>query len=50
MSQHPSFGSKGKIRAKKNVLKRYDRVHELKKKGKWEEGDSVFGLPKTKPE
>lgn len=50
MSQHPSFGSGGKIRAKKNVLRRYDRVQVLKKKGKWKEGDSVYGLPKTKPE
>jgi small basic protein (TIGR04137 family) len=50
MSQHPSFGSRGKIRAKKSVLRRYDRIELLKKKGKWKEGDSVFGLPKTKPE
>jgi len=50
MSQHPSFGQRGKIRAKKNVLPRYDRIQLLKKKGKWKEGDSVFGLPKTKPE
>ncbi len=50
MSQHPSFGQKGKIRAKKNVLPRYDRIQLLKKKGKWKEGDSVFGLPKTRPE
>ncbi|MDP2898164.1 MAG: small basic protein [bacterium] len=50
MSQHPSFGSGGKIRAKKNVLPRYDRVQLLKKKGKWKDGDSVYGLPKTKPE
>jgi len=50
MSQHPSFGSRGKIKAKKNVLPRYDRIQLLKKKGKWKEGDSVFGLPKTKSE
>jgi len=50
MSQHPSFGQRGKIGAKKNVLQRFDRIQLLKKKGKWKEGDSVFGLPKTKPE
>ena len=50
MSQHPSFGHRGRIRAKKNVLRRFDRIELLKKKGKWKEGDSVFGLPKTKSE
>ncbi len=49
MSQHRSFGSGSKIKAKKNVLKRYERIEILKKKGKWKEGDSVFRLPKTKP-
>lgn len=47
MSQHPSFGGKGKIKAKRNVLKRYERIRYLRKKGKWSEGKSVFGLPKT---
>ena len=50
MSQHPSFGSRGKIKAKKNVLSRYERIQLLKKRGKWKQGDSVFRLPKTKPE
>jgi len=50
MSQHPSFGSGGKIIAKKSVLPRFDRIQLLKRKGKWKDGDSVFGLPKTKPE
>ena len=47
MSRHPSFGRSSKIKAKKNILKRFDRIAVLKKKGKWKEGDSVFGLPKT---
>jgi len=47
MSQHPSFGGKGKIKAKRNVLKRYERIRYLQEKGKWKEGDSVLGLPKT---
>jgi len=50
VSQHPSFGSRGKIKAKKNVLSRYERIQLLKKRGKWKQGDSVFRLPKTKPE
>ena len=49
MSMHPSFGKGSKIKVRKNVLKRYDRVEMLKKQGKWKDGDSVFGLQKTKP-
>ena len=48
MSQHRSFGGKGKIRAKRNVLKRYEKLRVLKERGKWEEGKSVFGLPKIR--
>ncbi len=47
MSQHASFGGKGQIKAKRNVLKRYERIRHLQKKGKWSEEKSVFGLPKT---
>lgn len=50
MSQHPSFGRSGKIKAKRNVMKRFERVELLKKRGKWKEGRSVYGLPKTKAE
>ena len=49
MSLHPSFGKGSRIKVKKNVLKRYDRIELLKKQGKWKEGSSVHGLPKTKP-
>jgi small basic protein (TIGR04137 family) len=37
------------LAAKRNVLKRYERINILKKQGKWKEGDKVLGLPKTKP-
>ena len=50
MSMHPSFGKSGRIKAKRNVLKRFERIDVLKDKSKWKEGDSVFGLPKTKSE
>ncbi len=49
MSRHPSLKIKGKIKAKRSVLKRYERVDELKKKGTLKDGDRVFGLPKTTP-
>ncbi len=50
MSRHSSLKSSGKIKVKRNVLKRYERIDILKKTGKLKDGDSPFGLPKTKPE
>lgn len=49
MSQHSSFKAAGRIRVRRNVLKRFERVELLKARGKWKEGDRGFGLPKTKP-
>lgn len=49
MSQHPSLkASGGGLVAKRNVLKRFERVALLKKRGQWKEGDRVQGLRKTK--
>lgn len=48
MSQHPSLRSGSKLKAKRSVLERFERIAILKKKGKWKEGNSVYGLPKTK--
>ena len=50
MSQHPSLKSAQKIAAKRNVLKRFERVDLLQKRGKWKAGDRGIGLPKTKPD
>lgn len=50
MSMHRSLKSASKIAARRNVLKRYERVDLLKKVGRWNEGDRAYGLPKTKPE
>jgi len=50
MSQHPSLKpAGGGIVSKRNVLKRFERVEILKKRGQWKEGDRVQGLRKTKP-
>jgi small basic protein (TIGR04137 family) len=50
MSQHKSLqGANGIIR-KRNVLKRFERVDILKKRGQWKSGDRVQGLRKTKPD
>lgn len=48
MSLHSSLKSGSQIAAKRNVLKRYERVDILKEKGKWKDGDRAYGLPKTK--
>jgi len=50
MSQHRSLKGSSKIQAKRNVLKRFERVEILKKDGRWKDGQRVFGLPKTKPQ
>ncbi|MBL7076682.1 MAG: small basic protein [Kiritimatiellae bacterium] len=50
MSQHPSLKSASKIRARRNVLKRFERIDLLKERGKWQDGDRATGLPKTKSE
>ena len=48
MSQHRSLKGASTITAKRNVLKRFERVELLKKRGQWKEGDRVQGLRKTK--
>ena len=50
MSQHKSF-MKGSSSAqkKRNVLKRFERIELLSKRGQWKDGDRVMGLRKTKP-
>ncbi|MCK5706295.1 MAG: small basic protein [Candidatus Aureabacteria bacterium] len=48
MSQHPSLKSSGKIRKKRSVLKRFERIDILKSQDQWNKNKSVFGLPKTK--
>ena len=50
MSQHSSLKSGSKIAAKRSVLKRFERIELMKRRGKWKAGDRVLGLAKTKPE
>ncbi|MGJ3243908.1 MAG: small basic protein [Opitutales bacterium] len=51
MSQHNSFKAGDTAGKKKQtVLKRFERVDLLRKRGEWKEGDPVIGLKKTKPE
>ena len=49
MSMHPSLKLANKIKVRRNVLKRFERIDILQETGKWKEGDRALGLPKTKP-
>ena len=48
MSQHKSLRGSSAIVAKRNVLKRFERVEMMKKRGTWKTEQKVYGLPKTK--
>jgi small basic protein (TIGR04137 family) len=50
MSQHKSLQGSSGIVIKRNVLKRFERIDLLKKRGHWKAGDRVQGLRKTKPD
>jgi small basic protein (TIGR04137 family) len=50
MSQHRSLRAASTLGGKRNVLKRFERVAILKKRGQWKDGDRVTGLRKTKPD
>lgn len=48
MSQHASLKSASRIKTKRNVLKRFERIEIMKSRKTWKEGDRGYGLPKTK--
>jgi len=50
MSQHKSLQGVSGLVIKRNVLKRFERVDLLKKRGQWKAGERITGLRKTKPE
>ena len=50
MSLHRSLRAASALGAKRNVLKRFERVELLKKRGQWKAGDRITGLRKTKIE
>ena len=49
MTRHTSYGKSSSTLAKRNVLKRFERIDVLRKIGKWIDGKNtkVTGLPKT---
>ena len=48
MSQHRSLRAAATLGGKRNVLKRFERVEILKKRGEWKDGSRITGLRKTK--
>ena len=50
MSQHRSLKGASTIVAKRNVLKRFERVEVLRKRGQFKTVDNVTCLKKTKPD
>jgi small basic protein (TIGR04137 family) len=48
MSIHPSLKVKGAASAKRNVMTRLERIKKLKAEGRFEEGQKIWGIPKTK--
>ncbi len=48
MSIHPSLKSKGKLKGKRSVLKRSERIQWMMEKKVWDDKRAVFGLPKIK--
>lgn len=50
MSQHRSLRAAATLGGKRNVLKRFERLELLKKRGQWKVGERITGLRKTKGE
>ncbi len=48
MSIHSSLKMSGKLSGERNVWTRMERIQALKREGRWNEGDSVTGLPKVR--
>jgi small basic protein (TIGR04137 family) len=48
MSLHKSLSSGTRLKRQRSVLTRWERVLRLREEERWEEGRSVFALPKVK--
>ena len=48
MSLHKSLRSKDALKRQRSVLTRAERIAVLEDEGRWNEGESVFGLPKVR--
>jgi len=48
MSVDKSLKISNRLMRSRSVLSRAERLAKLKDEGRWEEGDSLFGLPKVR--
>ncbi|MHC5062667.1 MAG: small basic protein [Planctomycetota bacterium] len=48
MSIHSSLKISGGLVGSRNVWTRMERLQVLKQEGRWQDGDSVLGLPKVR--
>lgn len=48
MTLDRSLKRKGRLARARNVLKRHERVAQLKLEDRWQGGQSLFGLPKVR--
>ena len=48
MSIDKSLRVKGKLARQRNVLTRAERIERLSEDGRWDESESVYGLPKVR--
>lgn len=48
MSIHKSLVSASRLMRQRNVLTRWERIVRLKEEERWDDGRSVFALPKVK--
>ncbi|MDJ0975859.1 MAG: small basic protein [Planctomycetota bacterium] len=48
MSIHKSLKLKNALVRPRSVLTRWERIEKLKEQERWEDGDSVTGLPKVR--
>ena len=48
MSVHKSLRVKGGLQRTRNVLQRQERIELMKERGLWEDGRSIYSLPKTR--
>ena len=48
MSIHPSLRGADTLTGERSVLTRIERINALKKDGRFEEGQSAYGLPKVR--
>lgn len=48
MSVHRSLKASNRLKRQRSVLTRTERLETLASEERWQEGDSVFGLPKVR--